>query len=286
MTLNRLVVILCLILIAGYANAAVSTPRNDVPCAKPLSEWQLLDALKTEIKNNDPNGFACLFNIGVAVGFNKTNWLVRKKQFSGIYPELMRSGFGEFLESAAQENTTNDRQNNLLIIRKRMAIKYGGSPRLGYKVLEIDDLKEPNDFKYSNIHSEREFHAWYLRFQQAIELKDKVAVAKMACYPLGIATFDVDYNQRNFTVHNERQFVQRYDEIITTHTRQVVLDSHWPNLFNNSDGISLGQGDIWIVSTGSSECIASVTNGPGIEKLDAQAKAAKAEQHKSTSPTS
>lgn len=274
MTFNRLFIALCLCVAAGSVNAAQHGHGKDMPCAKPLTPWVLLESLKTAVRSNKPEAFACLFNLAVNVEFDKTTWLTRIREFDEVYPEVAKSGFVSFLESASRENTIIDEKNNTMTIANRLAIKYGGGDHSGYKVIEIDDLLEPNEFKYSDIHSEREFHAWYLKFQRAIELDQKAVVAGMGCYPLVVSSIDANFGVRNHMVHTERQFVQQYDQIITAHTKKVVLNSHWPNLFNNSNGITLGQGDIQIVSNGPSECIESVENGPGMEKMDAQAEAA------------
>lgn len=255
-----------------------------MPCAKPLTPWQLLEALKTAVKSSEPKAFACLFHLAVDVEFDKTNWLTRKEQFAEEYPEVVKSGFTSFLEGASRKNTKIDEKNNTMIIANRLAIKYGGGERSGYKVIEIDDLQEPNEFKYSDIHSEREFHAWYLRFQRAIELNQKAAVAKMICYPIIFSWIYANYKVKNRTIHTEQQFLNEYDLIITSHTKQVIRTSKWPNFFKDSEGITLGQGDIHIVSNGPSECVDNVQNGPGLEKMDAQAEAAANAKNESSQP--
>jgi hypothetical protein len=286
MSLNRLFIAMCLCIVSGYVNAASLVQDKAMPCAKPLTPWQLLESLKTAVKSNKPEDFACLFNLAVDVEFNKADWLTRKEQFSEVYPEVVKSGFTLFLEGASRKNAKIDESSNTIIIANRLAIKYGGSERFGYRVIKIDDLQKPNEFKYSDIHSELEFHVWYSKFQKAIELDQKAAVARMVCYPIVVTWIDDKFNVKNRTIHTETQFLQEYDQIITSHTKQVIEALHWPNLFNNSDGITLGQGDIQIISNGLSECIESVENGPGMEKMDAQAQAAAKAKHDSLPPYS
>jgi len=84
----------------------------------------------------------------------------------------------------------------------------------------------------------REFLA---TLQDAVKRNDAAAVAALVEYPVRI-------NRRQGRSHigNPRAFASRYYEIFDHRVRSIVLNQRFENLFSNSRGVMLGDGEIWI----------------------------------------
>jgi hypothetical protein len=69
------------------------------------------------------------------------------------------------------------------------------------------------------------------------------AVAALVHYPI-----KVNPGKKPFTIKNERAFIKDYDSIITHDIQDVILKQKYENLFVNSQGAMIGDGEVWITS--------------------------------------
>jgi hypothetical protein len=79
--------------------------------------------------------------------------------------------------------------------------------------------------------------------QQAVSKHDAAAVASLVHYPI-----KVNPGKRPFTVRNEKAFVKDYDRIITHDITAAIFKQKYENLFVNSQGAMIGDGEVWITS--------------------------------------
>jgi hypothetical protein len=77
--------------------------------------------------------------------------------------------------------------------------------------------------------------------QQAVAKHDSAVVAALVHYPI-----KVNPGKKPFTVKNERAFIKDYDGIITQDIAAAIFKQKYENLFVNSQGAMIGDGEVWI----------------------------------------
>jgi len=77
--------------------------------------------------------------------------------------------------------------------------------------------------------------------QQAVAKHDAAAVAALVHYPIR-----VNPGKKPFTVKNEKAFIKDYDDIITQDIAAAIFKQKYENLFVNSNGAMIGDGEVWI----------------------------------------
>jgi hypothetical protein len=79
------------------------------------------------------------------------------------------------------------------------------------------------------------------QLQQAVSKHDAPAVAALVHYPI-----KVNPGKKPFTIKNEKAFVKDYDRIITPDIAAAIYKQKYENLFVNSQGAMIGDGEVWI----------------------------------------
>ena len=77
--------------------------------------------------------------------------------------------------------------------------------------------------------------------QQAVASHNAPAVAALVHYPI-----KVNPGKHPFTVKNEKAFIKDYDGILTHDIQDAILKQKYENLFVNSQGAMIGDGEVWI----------------------------------------
>jgi hypothetical protein len=77
--------------------------------------------------------------------------------------------------------------------------------------------------------------------QQAVAKHDTATVASLVHYPI-----KVNPGKKPFTVKNEKAFIKDYDGIITQDIAAAIFKQKYENLFVNSQGAMIGDGEVWI----------------------------------------
>jgi hypothetical protein len=79
------------------------------------------------------------------------------------------------------------------------------------------------------------------QLQQAVSKHNAPAVAALVHYPI-----KVNPGKKPFTIKNEKAFVKDYDRIITPDIAAAIFKQKYENLFVNSQGAMIGDGEVWI----------------------------------------
>jgi len=84
------------------------------------------------------------------------------------------------------------------------------------------------------------YEAFLARLKDAVAAGDRRSVAAMIAYPLeaGVAGEPIE-------LAAERDFLQRYDELITPAVAAALERQTFATLFANADGVMVGDGEIW-----------------------------------------
>jgi hypothetical protein len=84
-------------------------------------------------------------------------------------------------------------------------------------------------------------HQLLTQLQQAVAKHDAAAVAALVHYPI-----KVNPGKKPFTIKNEKAFIKDYDAIITHDIADAIFKQKYENLFVNSQGAMIGDGEVWI----------------------------------------
>jgi hypothetical protein len=79
------------------------------------------------------------------------------------------------------------------------------------------------------------------QLQQAVAKHNAPAVAALVHYPI-----KVNPGKKPFVVKNEKAFIKDYDGIITADIAAAIFKQKYENLFVNSQGAMIGDGEVWI----------------------------------------
>jgi hypothetical protein len=77
--------------------------------------------------------------------------------------------------------------------------------------------------------------------QASVAKHDTAAVAALVHYPI-----KVNPGKKPFTIKSEKEFIKDYDRIITQDIQDAILKQKYENLFVNSQGAMIGDGEVWI----------------------------------------
>jgi hypothetical protein len=84
-------------------------------------------------------------------------------------------------------------------------------------------------------------HQLLTQLQAAVAKHDAPAVAALVHYPIKVNT-----GKKPFVVKNEKGFIKDYDRIITQDIQDAIFRQKYENLFVNSQGAMIGDGEVWI----------------------------------------
>jgi hypothetical protein len=84
-------------------------------------------------------------------------------------------------------------------------------------------------------------HQLLTQLQAAVAKHDVSAVAALVHYPI-----KVNPGKKPFVVKNEKAFIKDYDRIITHDIQDAIFKQKYENLFVNSQGAMIGDGEVWI----------------------------------------
>jgi len=84
-------------------------------------------------------------------------------------------------------------------------------------------------------------HQLLTQLQAGVAKHDVSTVAALVHYPI-----KVNPGNKPFVVKNEKAFVKDYDRIITQDIQAAIFKQKYENLFVNSQGAMIGDGEVWI----------------------------------------
>jgi hypothetical protein len=78
--------------------------------------------------------------------------------------------------------------------------------------------------------------------QDAAKNKDQQWIATRVSYPLVI------HGNTQITIHDSREFIDHYDQIMSRKVLDAIKNQKPENLFKNIHGVMIGNGEVWFVS--------------------------------------
>jgi hypothetical protein len=84
-------------------------------------------------------------------------------------------------------------------------------------------------------------HTILTQLQSDVAKHDAAGVASLVHYPI-----KVNPGKKPFTVKNQKEFIKDYDRILTHDIEDAIFKQKYENLFVNSQGAMIGDGEVWI----------------------------------------
>ena len=81
-----------------------------------------------------------------------------------------------------------------------------------------------------------EYKSFFFKLKKAINANDKIEISNMISYPL---------KTQNRVIKSNSEFVNFYDEVFPEALKTLIRNQKYANLFSNSQGVMIGNGDIW-----------------------------------------
>ena len=111
-------------------------------------------------------------------------------------------------------------------------------PILGVAQTPTADLDKSIDL---SVGSHVKVQQLLFNLQQAVAQHNTAAVAALVHYPI-----KVNPGKHPLTIKSPKAFAKDYDRIITHDISDVILKQKYDALFVNSQGVMLGDGEVWI----------------------------------------
>jgi len=111
-------------------------------------------------------------------------------------------------------------------------------PILGVAQTPTADLDKSIDL---SVGSHVKVQQLLFNLQQAVAQHNTAAVAALVHYPI-----KVNPGKHPLTIKSPKAFAKDYDRIITHDISDVILKQKYDSLFVNSQGVMLGDGEVWI----------------------------------------
>lgn len=120
-----------------------------------------------------------------------------------------------------------------------IALLVVGAPPAGST--EPDDIVAAVDARLDLLFGEHDPYRAFLRQLQAAVAEDsREQVAAMVSYPL-----NTKLNGRAVRIRTPRQFLGHYEALLPPKTRQLIARQSYGELFANSAGAMIGNGELW-----------------------------------------
>ncbi|MFF2907915.1 hypothetical protein [Paenibacillus sp. NPDC057934] len=98
-----------------------------------------------------------------------------------------------------------------------------------------------NPYYNAGFEDPKEFTTFLAKLQKAVSESKSKEVAELMSYPL-----NVNKSGKTFPIYTKEEFVQKYDRIMTANVRAKLLAQKPDQAFSNSNGIMIGDGELWI----------------------------------------
>lgn len=88
--------------------------------------------------------------------------------------------------------------------------------------------------------------------QQAVATNDRMGVANLVAYPLQINGQDNAGQVQSHQIVSRHQLIKQYSQLFTASVRRAILSQKSETLFANSQGLMIGNGQVWCAVRGKS----------------------------------
>ncbi|MCR8842210.1 hypothetical protein NQ117_00790 [Paenibacillus sp. SC116] len=102
-----------------------------------------------------------------------------------------------------------------------------------------------NPYEVAGIDDPEEFIAYLNKLKKEVRANNKKVVAHLISYPLR-----VNKDGKATLIKTKKQFIAKYDQIITKQVKKKLLEQDPDNVFVRDVGVSIGEGTMWVSQFG------------------------------------
>lgn len=121
----------------------------------------------------------------------------------------------------------------------------GSAPSTSSPAATPAAVDKGNPYETAGVNDPKAFEQMFTSVQQAIAAGDQTLVASYGLYPIRVNYADGTTEQ----IADAKQFIAKYDKIITPSVVAAIKDQAIAKLFVNWQGVMAGAGQIWFGAT-------------------------------------
>lgn len=174
--------------------------------------------------------------------------LIKNGQTTIIYTkEQFVQKYDRIITSNVRKQLLDQNIDNLFINAKGVRIGDGSMwiSQINNRIVVYSINAVDNPYEVAGIDDPKAFTQFLSNLQNSVRSNDKKAVAELMYYPL-----NVNKNGKTTKIYTSKQFVSKYDQVITKRVKQQLLAQKVDKLFVNSEGVMIGNGEMWISQFG------------------------------------
>jgi len=213
-----------------YSNAGIDNPKL-------VTDY--LAKLQAAVKGNKTSDVAALMRYPLSVNDNGISSTVKSKQefvksYSSIFTSSVRANI---LAQKADKLFSN--QNGVSIGEGTLWLSQFDNAVSVYAINLPDNL-----FAVAGIKDPTAFTSYFEKLQKNVAKNNKTAVADSISFPLR-----VNHNGKSVMIKTKKEFIAKYDKIMTAQVKKKLLAQKVDKLFVNWKGVMVGDGEVWLGQT-------------------------------------
>jgi len=213
-----------------YSNAGIDNPKL-------VTDY--LAKLQAAVKGNKANDVAALMHFPLRVNdYGLTTTIKSKQEFVKSYSSIFTSSVrANILAQKADKLFSN--QNGVSIGDGTLWLSQFNKAVAVYAINLPD-----NPFAVAGIQDPAAFTSYFEKLQKNVAKNNKAAVADSITFPLR-----VNHNGKSVMIKSKKEFIKKYDNIMTAKVKKKLLAQKIDNLFVNWKGVMVGDGEVWLGQT-------------------------------------
>jgi len=105
----------------------------------------------------------------------------------------------------------------------------------------LEIKQDEGKYRLADIENDRVFEKWFKNLQLLITQNQREKVANLVHYPLNIIL-----DKREMKIKSKKEFLSKYNSLITSEVKKVIVSQKIRNLTVTSEGVMIGTGQMWI----------------------------------------
>lgn len=111
----------------------------------------------------------------------------------------------------------------------------------GLNIYSGELKQDEGKYRLADIENDRAFEKWFKNLQLLIVQNQREKVANLVHYPLNIMI-----EKREMKVRSKKEFLSKYNSLITSEVKNVIINQKIKDLTVTSEGVMIGTGQMWI----------------------------------------
>lgn len=114
-------------------------------------------------------------------------------------------------------------------------------PTVAFEATAMNDTDQSTEQRLDNLFGEHQvYKAFFFQLKNAVLKNQRKQVSELIAYPITIYG-----NEQRFVIKSKAEFLMLYDAIFSPNMLAVIEKQAFKDLFAKSQGIMMGQGEVW-----------------------------------------